>query len=370
MTNQLSRRINAFYRHVVPQRCLGALWGAMLPLMLLLLTACGNDGTFRINGQIENFGTGNLRVVYYADGAVQSVNAPAVDGKFAMTGRIDKPVLARIYTGNGVIAGRLIARPGETIEATFNISDPSAMSVSGDDDSERLAKFLKENSDAFKSNDADAINRAIDKYVRDNRSRLASGVLMADFYRFNGYERQANELIGLLDDKVTAVATLNGTVQMLQPLIVPADSLRLESMRLYCRGDSLQLIDPRKSARTLVMITDASSRRSDSVKAALSVLARDARSGRLLIADISCDPDTASWLASLKSASASAKDSTDLNHRQFPRLWSPAPFNILSGEAIPAGRQPWFVVADSTGTVHYCGPSVSAARDAASTATR
>lgn len=333
-------------------------------LMLMLLTACGNDGTFRIDGYIENFGTGNLRVVYYVDGAVQSVNAPAVDGKFAMTGRIDKPVLARIYTGSGVIAGRLIARPGETIEATFNISEPSEMSVNGNDESERLAKFLKENSALLNGNDVDAINRAIDKYVRENTSRLSAGVLMADFYRFNGYERQANELIGLLDDKVISVVSLNGTAQMLQPLTVSADSLRLESMRLYCRGDSLQLIDPRKTARTLLMITDASSRRSDSVKAAISVLARDVRRGSLLIADISCDSDTASWLASLKSASAPAKDSTALNHRQFPRLWSPAPFNILSGEAIPAGCQPWFVVADSTGTVHYCGPSVTAARDA------
>lgn len=51
---------------------------------LLTFTSCGNDGAFRINGEITDFGTGNLRLIYFDNGAVQNVIATAVDGKFAV----------------------------------------------------------------------------------------------------------------------------------------------------------------------------------------------------------------------------------------------------------------------------------------------
>ena len=170
--------------------------------VMAALSSCGNDGTFRINGQIENYGTGNLRVVYYTNGAVQSVVAPAIDGKFSMTGRLDRPTLARIYTGNGAVVGRFTVKPGETIEAGFDITDPTVMKFNGNDDAERLAKFITENAESIKNGDMGSLNDAIGKYVRDNPKRLVSGVLMADYFNFRGNEPIATELIGLLSEEV------------------------------------------------------------------------------------------------------------------------------------------------------------------------
>lgn len=331
---------------------------------LLSLISCGNDGTFRINGRIDNYGTGNLRVVYYSNGAVQSVVAPSVDGKFSMTGRLDRPALARIYTGNGTIVGRFIVKPGETIEGEFDISDPTVMKFDGDDDSKRLAKFIEENASLIKNSDSKALNEAIGKYVRDNTGRLLSGVLMADYFDFRGNEQTGAELIGLLSDNVVAAASLNGLIDLTRTLSLPTDSMRIEPFTLFGSADSLSEINPQKHDRTLLMFTDASSRKTDSVTAALKVLATAAKNGKLFIADISCDPDTASWRASFKEAAADSlkKSGTSSTINSY---WTPAPFNIMGLEEIPVASVPWFVVADSTRHVLYCGPSVTAARNAA-----
>jgi len=42
---------------------------------LLTFPSCGNDGAFRINGKITDFGTGNLRLIYFDNGAVQNWGA-------------------------------------------------------------------------------------------------------------------------------------------------------------------------------------------------------------------------------------------------------------------------------------------------------
>ena len=223
---------------LIYQRLRAAAWIAAL-LVMLTLESCGSDSTFRINGKIENFGTGNLRVVYYADGAVQSVVAPAIDGKFSMTGRLQRPTLARIYTGNGIPVGRFAVRPGETIEAEFDIADPAKMKFTGNDDSKRLADFIGKNAALLSADDPSALNEAIARYVADNSHRLVSGILMSDYFDMRGHEAQARELMALLSDEVVTAASLHGLADLTRQLAVPADSLRLEPFTLYSDSETV-----------------------------------------------------------------------------------------------------------------------------------
>lgn len=332
-------------------------------LAQLTMVSCGSDNTFRINGKIENYGTGNLRVVYHSNGAVQSVVAPSIDGKFAMTGRLDRPVLARIYTGNGAVVGRFVVKPGETVEATFDITDPSVMKFDGNDDSKRLSKFIGENASLLTNGDTAALNAAIEKYVRDNTGRIAAGVLMADYFDFRGNEQLGTELIGLLADNVVAATALNGMLDLTRTLSIPVDSMRLEPFPLFSTADSLTEINPGEHPLTLLLFTDATCRKADSITSALAALAPEAKKGNLHIADISCDPDTAAWHSSLrKTESADSLNASAA--KEVKRFWSPSPFNIMGLEEIPVAAVPWFIVADSTRRVLYCGPSMEKARAA------
>ena len=323
----------------------------------IILVACGADKEFRIDGRIDGFGTGNLRLVYYNGEGVQSMAATAVDGRFMVTGRLNKPAMMRIYTNNGVVVGRLVIEPGETVKAVFNLTDPFNIKLEGNDDSQRYARFITDNADVIKSGDRSAINAAIDKYVVSNLNRAVSGLLIADYYDSNGYEERALELINQLGRDARNTAALDGLRDMLQSLSYPLDSLRLEPFRLFGQWDSLSSIDPGRVALTVISLTTAENRGADSIDAAISLIRNGKQHRKVQFADISCDTDTSTWKQSLRQLADSGKTSADIR-----RFWTPSAYNLEVFENMPVRRVPWFVVADSTGRVLYRGSSVAEAR--------
>lgn len=327
---------------------------------LVVLASCGVDKEFRIDGRVDGFGTGNLRLVYYNGDGVQSIAATAVDGRFMVSGKLNRPAMMRVYTNNGAIVGRLIIEPGETVDAVFNLTDPLNIKLDGNEDSERYAKFITGNADVIRSGNKAAINAAVDKYVSANPQRAVSGLLMADYYDSNGYEDRAMELINQLGRDARNTAALDGLRDMLQMLSYPIDSLCLTPLRLFGPGDSLSTVDPAKASLTVICLTTADNRGADSVAAAIDLIRNGKRNGKVQIADISCDLDTAAWKQSLRQLADNGKTSTSVS-----RYWTPSAYNIEAFEKMPVRRVPWFIVADSTGRVLYRGSSVAAARKTA-----
>jgi len=329
-------------------------------LLTLLLTSCGSDGTFRINGEIEGYGTGNLRIVYMHRGTLQNVTATAIDGKFSMSGRTSEPVLARLYTGNGRLIGAFIADDGETIEAHFKLGSPSATKLDGNSDSERLADFLHEHADDVDNARHKPLNAAIANYVRSNPDRYTSGALMTAYFHTPGHEAEALELIGLLSDDVASSTSARGLADMLLPMASPLDSLSLNSFRIFMAADSAITVNPANTSVSLLMLIKAETRTSDSLKASLTRLAPLAKADKLQVIDISADHDTAAWQESLRQLAKA--DSTATRKNKFlKRGWTPDPYGIAGLEHVPVAALPWFIVADSTGSVLYRGRSLSAA---------
>lgn len=324
---------------------------------LLTFTSCGNDGAFRINGKITDFGTGNLRLIYFDNGAVQNVTATAVDGKFAVDARAGAPVMVRLYTGNGRMLAAFNAAPGDNIEGTFSLADPTSVELKGNNDAEGVAKFLKANADAVRSGNHDSLNAAVAAYVRDNPDRYASGTLLANYFYIPGHEAQALELVESVSDKVSRCASLRGISDLARRLAVPVDSVRIESFTIADRKGQMLTVDPRTSARSLLLFTDAGSRASDSVVGLLRSVSASS-TPKVNIVDISADPDTAAWLASLREI---AKTDSIGRFPGVKRGWTPAPFAIMGLDDIAVSGMPWFVVTDSTMRVLYLGPSAKAA---------
>lgn len=330
---------------------------------MLALGSCGSDGVFRVNGRITDFGTGNLRLVYFDNGAVQNVTATAVDGKFAIDARVSSPVMVRLYTGNGHMLAAFNAAPGDNIEGTFSLADPTAVELKGNTEAERVARFLKANADAIKSGNHDSLNAAIAAYVRDNRDRLSSGTLLANYFHIPGHEAEMSELVALVGEKVARTASLRGVGDLVRRLAVPVDSVRIEAFTVADRNGKLITVDPRTSARSLLMFTDAGSRSSDSVLALLRGVSASS-TPKVRIVDISADADTAAWLESLREI---AKTDSLGRLLSVSRAWTPAPYAIMGLDGIAVAGVPWFVVADSTMRVLYRGPSAASARSIALT---
>lgn len=331
-------------------------------ITLIMVTACGGNGTFRLNGEIEGFGTGNLRVVYFDKGAVQNMTATAVDGKFAVDAHATGPVMVRLYTGNGRMIAAFNAAPGDNLEGKFSTSDPAGMELSGNDDAQRLTKFLHANADAISSGNHDSLNKAIADYVKSNSSRQVSGTLLSTYFYLPGHEAEASELISLLDEKVAKTASLRGITDITRTLAEPLDSLVLEQFTIAGRKGKPIEVNPKDAGRTVLLFTDSENRTADSITALISKLSASTKP-TIQIIDISADSDTAVWNESLHSISES--DSLTKAYKAVKRTWSPNPYGIMGLNEIPVTQKPWFIVADSTSKVLYRGPIASDAQKAA-----
>lgn len=330
-------------------------------LTAALLGACGGDREFRINGRIDGMGTTNLKLVFYSADALQTSSANAIDGRFIMTGRVDRPTLVRIYTNNGALLGRLAVEPGETVDVTFNLKEPWNMQADGNDDSEYLARFLKDNADLIKNADAKGLNAAIDRYVRKYPSRGVSGILMTDYFAMSGNEDQGAELLALLQKNPRSMASTAGLEMVTAELALPADSLSLTPLTLYGEKDSLVTIDPTKGGKTTVItVTDGDSRMSDSLTAAIPAWQkRYGKTGRgVRILDIATDPDTASWHRTLRDLQNREEEGERQNGTE--RFWALSPRHIRGLGRVAVGQVPWFIVTDSTGRVTYSAPRLPA----------
>ena len=325
-------------------------------LWLLLLSACSESGQFRINGIVDGFGTGNLRLIYLSGGSVRSVTATAVDGKFMALAQADHPTLIRIYTSQGAVIGRLIVEPGQTVDLRINTTDPADMEVEGSKESERLAEFLAKNAKAVRDHDTAALNAAIVKEINDPPDRLLSGALLTDFYDPRGRETEVLKLIAALRPEVVRNLEMPSYRELLAPLTVPLDSISIPlEFKLFSTSDSIEPVRISRAAANLIIIADASQRSADSITSALSTLTPGRSASDLAIISISTDRDTAAWHSAIRQ---NPGDPSPL----ISRYWSPAPYSIPALAGAAPASTPWFIVADSTGAVLYRGPSVSRAR--------
>ncbi len=328
-----------------------ALW-VLVFITAILNQACGSDTEFRINGIIDNFGTGNLRLVYYSRDAVQSVTATAIDGKFMALARTGKPTVIRVYTSAGKLLGRIIIDNGQTVDIRLNATDPTDMTAEGNNDSKRLAEFLKNNAVAIKNHDTKTLNLAIGQIVQKNPKWVLSSLLMSDFYQYADNPHEALKLIASLDPDIARNTGVMPVRDMLLPMSHPMDSLHIDTLRIFTSDNKLSTIRTNRYGNTLLMFTDKDIRKSDSIKSALSILYRKNKLG---IVDISADMDTAVWHNSIRELPE--KDPENLT-----RAWSISPYTLPELTDIPVPSLPWFILTDSTGTLIYRGKSISRVR--------
>lgn len=343
----------------------------------LLLVACGGGPAFRIDGTVDGLGTQNLTLVYYADGAVQQAYAPAVDSHFSMMGNTDEPALVWVYNNTGTLVGRLIVEGGDALEAHFSLSNPYEVSVKGNDDAELLARFIRDNATLLNRIDAkaststarhqagtstatkadrDALNQAVESFVKKNRKSVAATAVLAEFYDYgDGNRQKALELLDLIDpdyrpDGFTRpMMSLIATSEFPDSLLTARRSPLRGGIRVFGRDNKADTLSVRKNSHTLLMFTTDGSRRSDSVSDLIENLAERPS---VKVADLSTDKDTAIWHRSLP----------DAGQTDIARYWLPGGPAAPVANTLRVSADPYFVITDSTARILYRGPSVSQAR--------
>ena len=121
------------------------------------LWSCGDTDSFTIEGTVDGNANINLRFIYYTNGTLVKGLTAARNGKFEYKGVAPAPCIVEILDNDYRPMGRVYVANGDRLECTLTPNAPDRIIVSGNDVSERWARFLNDNADRMASEGANAV---------------------------------------------------------------------------------------------------------------------------------------------------------------------------------------------------------------------
>ena len=316
---------------------------------VLVLLACGDDSSFRIEGTIEGNPTMNIYFGYYDGTVYRNGVGAAVDGKFTYTGRAPQGTVLDITDLDRRVLGRVYIRDGQSLKLTLNRNDLYSMEATGNAPSSALAEFYTRNGDSLRLGRA---NSAIASYIRKHPDDITGMVLLGYHY----VPRTPSEIV-TMDSLIESMSTearpsilSEGVLFNLQnALSGNPDAMEFQSITYVDPMDTLRIYNPSNSPYGLVSITDNATR--DNLSKVHRSLAR--RYGRRLdILDLSMDTDTMLWHQTLREDSVT-----------WHAGWTAGGIMAPDISRLGVIRLPFYIVTDSTGRQIYRGHSVAKAEE-------
>lgn len=321
--------------------------------MLCVIAACGGKEKFVLKGTLAGGETQSLRFVYYANGAIQTINGAARDGVFVIEGRSAEPTVVEILSNEGRVIGRVYVQNGDEIECEISRHTPWEIKLKGTDVNERWSGFIKAHADAFAKGDTLAVNKAVVDYAAAHPDDIVSALLLVSVYDASRNPAEASAVLEGLAPEARPMHVIESFATMLTSVTATADSL--STLRYYARRDTLERLDLHAAAYSLLSFTstERDTPRPDSVVALLRKTHARYPRHTLRVLDLSLGADTFSWRRAIRPDSA-----------KWQQAWLPGGITTDGLQNAAISRLPWFVLVDSTGAVLYRGASCTAVDDA------
>lgn len=316
----------------------------VIAALVLLFGSCGHGDRFVIEGQFEGEAPQSVRALFYAEGALHNVPVTVNDGKFRVEGRSPQPVIIDIYLPDRTRVATLVAQNGETLELTLNKDKPLSFSAKGDDTSEALSAWIKDNSSALTTGDPLAINAAIEKYVAANSDKLLSSVLLLGYYDSSIDPVAAAELFDRIDPQARPSYLVDGYSEMVGISKAAIDASVTYPIPYYVGRDSANIMEASANPYTLLAVTSANLGR-DSI---VSILKEWAAEPSLKVVELSIDTDSTAWRRSIAPDSAA-----------WAQGWLPGGPMSAGVDRLSLPRLPYFILVDSTGSQLLRTPSIT-----------
>lgn len=323
---------------------------ALILAMVSVLWGCGDDTTFTAEGEVEELGTQNMRVVYCANGSTNLLIVPVTEGTFEFKGKIDAPTMLEFYSANKSLLGRAYVSAGDNIKCKLFKNSPYKAQITGNEVSQRWSKWLNENLTIIARGDAEKINAIVTKYINANKNDVLSTLLLLTEYDSSLHSDEAMKLLSV----ITPDARPKQLIESYEALLDRSNNIkareRLSTTSYFSSTDSLKTFAPHETSYSIVTFSNHDSRKDGELSKALRSLRNEYPTRRLQVMDISFDTDTTVWKKSIKSDSATWRQG-----------WVAGAASAHSIERLGITRVPFFIVADSTGTQLYRGTSLSEA---------
>lgn len=322
-------------------------------LLTMLLTACGHGDTFRIQGELTDGSTINLRIVYYSDGAVVTGITASKEGKFVYEGHVSNPALIEIYDNDYKLFGRMVASPGDDIEVKLNPSNPYIIEIKGNETSQKWGEFLNTNAELLNSNKIDARNALIAKYVQDNPKSRVSELLLSTEYDASrpGGNITVDSLLNLIDPEARDKSFATAFAMIVERVGSKAAQEKVMPIPYRKKGSDTGLFRPSDKPYNLIVFSDDRSGRDTISKELRKLMATEPRS-RFGVIELSMDLDTVVWNRSIKTDSAS-----------WTQGWIAGAISAQSIDKLGLPGIPYYIVTDSVGKQLWRGTSITAASE-------
>ncbi len=317
----------------------------LLLLLALIVTACGDDTQFRIEGVVDGLGTRPVTLTYVGDGgSLQQNTIVAIDGKFSLTGTSKNYTIAELSTSDLNVIASMLVRNGQTLKCKLNLSEPDKNEISGNSPSEEWLQFLQENADSL--NRPLTANRVVARYVSQHPSSIVSSVLLLTAFNSRISPLEADSLMSVIKPEARPESMVDGYRLLLSAVNSAAVNAEVKSFTLLSAGDSIERYYPTRYSCTLLAFTGSRADRRDTIAPMLKQL-RDSINGRRLhIVEVSTEADSVAWRNVIAADSAN-----------WTQVWVPAAAAYAPFEAIQLPYTPYYVVSDSIGRLIYRGPS-------------
>ena len=331
----------------------------ILPTLLcmtlaLIAASCGHPDSFRIEGEIADAPTMNLRLVYSSPRGVISAVTASRDGKFRYEGAATRPSVVEIFDNEYRLLGRVVAVNGEDITVRLDRANPFAATASGDALAEQWTAWLAGRADRLRSATPAERNAIIAGYVAAHPSDPVSALLVMTDYDSSIDPAAAAALWASIDVQACPAHITGGYAAQLARVDSAAIQEPIRPIPYMTRSGKIDTLRPADRHVTLIAFTGAGDSGRDSIVKMLREMARHSGKGKLRVIDLSLTPDTVEWRRAVEEDSAT-----------WTQGWIAGGISAsaVSGLAVPA--VPYFIVTDSAGRRVAATPEAGLARSAA-----
>jgi len=322
--------------------------------LLALVAACGHPDTFRIEGEIADAPTMNLRIVYASSSGVQSAVTAARDGKFRYEGSASRPAVVELFDNEYRLLGRVVAVDGEDIAVHLDRSNPYAATARGNELSERWTAWLVGHADELRSASPAARNALVARYVGDHPADQVSALLMMTEYDSAADPAGAARLWASIDAQARPAYLTGGYTAQVGRVDSAAFQGPLAPIPYMKRSGKTDILRPAGARFTLIAVTGGGTDGRDSIRGMLRSAARHRAKGRFEVADLSLAPDTVEWRRAVEADSAT-----------WTQGWIAGGISASALDRLALPSVPYFILVDSAGRRVLSTPAASRALSAA-----
>lgn len=305
----------------------------VLVSLLLALAGCGHPDSFRVQGELDDGATINLRVIFHTDRGVVTGITSSNDGKFAFEGSSPVDVPVEIYDNEYRLQARFPARNGADIDLKINRANRFANEAKGYPLAAEYTNFLSSRADELHDALPHDRNRIYAQYIGEHPDADLSLQLLWGEFDVSQGATLADSLSELLSERLRSHPGARRFFENVR--LLPSD--RADSIVYRVRGGRHEMFKATDGPALLVF---SDSRTSDhrQLSDSLHRLVKLIKSRDVGIYDLNCDADTSAW-----------RRATVLDSATWTQGWLEAGPASPGVDRLRLPMLPYYILVDSAG---------------------